>query len=266
MCAEPSVERRASIRSAVTRSELCADYGVRTPAKPMCSFRSVAGLSALWVSITSWQGSARPQKCRSPWLLTFFGTPAASSSPTTGTHTPHRSTTPGHRQVKTPRATQDEARAGFRIFWGMEAARRKRRKAPARIFPRLSIFLPSMIGGSAQRSIRLKREYVNAGPSREQLCHYALLRASCSATHRKQEVKGAIGGPARVPEDVKSEKPRKSRERKRSKRLIRQQPERKEKYRERQCRANRKQHYNLSKPSARHDMQRQRNECDLLPA
>ena len=57
-----------------------------------------------------------------------------------------------------------------------------------------------------------------------------------------------------VPEDVKSEKSRKSRERKRSKRLIRQQPERKEKYRERQCRANRKQHYKLSKPSARHDM------------
>src|SRR5215471_21842001 len=60
-----------------------------------------------------------------------------------------------------------------------------------------------------------------------------------------------------VPEDVKSEKPRKSRERKRSKRLKRQQPERKEKYRERQCRANRKQHYKLSKPSARHNMQRQ---------
>src|SRR5262249_51721132 len=69
-----------------------------------------------------------------------------------------------------------------------------------------------------------------------------------------------------VPEDVKSEKSRKSRERKRSKRLIRQQPERKEKYRERQCRASRKQPYKLSKPSARHDMQRQRNECDLLPA
>src|SRR5215467_14064683 len=54
-----------------------------------------------------------------------------------------------------------------------------------------------------------------------------------------------------VPEDVKSEKSRKSRERKRSKRPIRQ---RKEKYRERECRANRKQHYKLSKPSARHDM------------
>jgi len=51
-----------------------------------------------------------------------------------------------------------------------------------------------------------------------------------------------------------------------SKRLKRQQPERKEKYRERQCQANRKQHYKLSKPSARHDVQRQRNECDLLPA
>src|SRR6516225_4240765 len=93
---------------------------------------------------------------------------------------------------------------------------------------------------------------VNAGPSRSELCHCAVPHASCSATHRKQEVKGAIGGPARG--DMKSEKSRKSRERKRSKRLIRQQPERKEKYRERQCRANRKQHYKLSKPSARHDM------------
>src|SRR6516225_11573270 len=33
MCAEPNVERRASIRSAVTRSELCADYCVRTPSE-----------------------------------------------------------------------------------------------------------------------------------------------------------------------------------------------------------------------------------------
>jgi hypothetical protein len=32
------------------------------------------------------------------------------------------------------------------------------------------------------------RECVNAGPSRERLCHYALLRASCSVAHRKQEV------------------------------------------------------------------------------
>jgi NAD-dependent SIR2 family protein deacetylase len=61
--------------------------------------------------------------------------------------------------------------------------------------------------------------------------------------------------------DWKSEKPRKSRERKRSKRLKRQQPERKEKYRERQCRANRKQHHKLSKPSARHDIQRQLREA-----
>ena len=52
--------------------------------------------------------------------------------------------------------------------------------------------------------------------------------------------------------DVKSEKPRKSRERKRSKRVKRQQPECKEKYRECQCRANRKQDHKLSKPSARH--------------
>src|SRR5260221_1585327 len=59
--------------------------------------------------------------------------------------------------------------------------------------------------------------------------------------------------------DKKSGNPRKSRERKRSKRLKRQQPERKEKYRECQCRANRKKHHKLSKPSARHDMQRQRS-------
>src|SRR6516225_7111205 len=51
-------------------------------------------------------------------------------------------------------------------------------------------------------------------------------------------------------------KPRKSRERKQRKPLKRQQPERKEKYRERQCRANRKQYHKLSKLSARHDTQR----------
>jgi hypothetical protein len=51
-------------------------------------------------------------------------------------------------------------------------------------------------------------------------------------------------------------KPRKSRERKQRKPLKRQQPERKGKYRERQCRANRKQHHKLSKLSARHDTQR----------
>src|SRR5262249_59700086 len=43
-----------------------------------------------------------------------------------------------------------------------------------------------------------------------------------------------------------------------SKRLKRHQPERMEKYRERQGRANRKQHHKLTKPSARHDMQRER--------
>jgi len=48
-----------------------------------------------------------------------------------------------------------------------------------------------------------------------------------------------------------SEKSRKSRERKRSKRLKWQQPERKEKYRERHYRANPKQHHKLSKPSAK---------------
>src|SRR6516165_10737584 len=96
---------------------------------------------------------------------------------------------------------------------------------------------------------------VNAGLSRSELCHCAVPHASCSATHRKQEViRERLAAQPAVPEDVKSERPRKSRERKRSKRLKRQQPERKEKYRERQCRANRKQHYKLSKPSARHDM------------
>jgi hypothetical protein len=57
----------------------------------------------------------------------------------------------------------------------------------------------------------------------------------------------------------KSEKPRKSREGKRSKRLKRQQPERKEKYRNRQCRANHEQHHQLSKLSATHDVEHQRN-------
>jgi len=50
------------------------------------------------------------------------------------------------------------------------------------------------------------------------------------------------------------EQRRKSRQRKPSKPLKRQQPERKEKHRNGQRRANRKQHYKLSKPSARHDM------------
>ena len=50
---------------------------------------------------------------------------------------------------------------------------------------------------------------------------------------------------------VQSGKPRKSWERKRSKRLKGQQPERKEKYRERHYRANPKQHHKLSKPSAK---------------
>src|SRR5215831_19139103 len=50
---------------------------------------------------------------------------------------------------------------------------------------------------------------------------------------------------------AQSGKPRKSRERKRSKRLKRQQPECKEKYRERHYRANPKQHHKLSKPSAK---------------
>src|SRR5262249_14962039 len=60
------------------------------------------------------------------------------------------------------------------------------------------------------------------------------------------------------PEDVKFRKTQETRQRKPSKRLKRQEPERKEKYRERQGRANRKQHHKLSKPSTRHDMQRQR--------
>src|SRR5437588_9675135 len=50
---------------------------------------------------------------------------------------------------------------------------------------------------------------------------------------------------------VQSGKPRKSRERKRSKRLKGQQPECKEKYRERHYQANPKQHHKLSKPSAK---------------
>jgi len=73
-----------------------------------------------------------------------------------------------------------------------------------------------------------------------------------------KKLKEQLAAQPAVPEDVKSEKPRKSRERKWSKRLKRQQPECKEKYRKRQCRTNRKQHYKLSKPNARHDTQRQR--------
>ena len=46
MSAEPSVARRASIPSAVTRSELCADYGARTLARSMYSLASVADQSS----------------------------------------------------------------------------------------------------------------------------------------------------------------------------------------------------------------------------
>jgi hypothetical protein len=86
---------------------------------------------------------------------------------------------------------------------------------------------------------------------------------SCLGTHCTRSAWGSMSSPhsndkrqghsheSHAP-DVKSEKPRKSRERKRSKRVKRQQPECKEKYRECQCRANRKQHHKLSKPSARH--------------
>jgi hypothetical protein len=62
-----------------------------------------------------------------------------------------------------------------------------------------------------------------------------------------------------APTRLKSEKPRKSWERRRTKRLKRLQPERKEKYRKRQCRANHEQHHQLSKLSATHDAQHQRS-------
>src|SRR6516225_3460033 len=52
---------------------------------------------------------------------------------------------------------------------------------------------------------------------------------------------------------------RKSRQKKRGKWLLRHQPERKEKYRKRQCRANHEQHHQLSKLSATHDVQHQRS-------
>src|SRR5215831_1456741 len=57
----------------------------------------------------------------------------------------------------------------------------------------------------------------------------------------------------------KSEKPRKSREGNRSKRLKGQQQERKEKYCKRQCRTNHEQHHQLSKLNAPHDVQHQRS-------
>src|SRR5262249_832551 len=123
-------------------------------------------------------------------------------------------------------------------------------------------FCSSMIGGSVQQlpgHVTGMRDLSVAKPSRSKLCHRTVPHASCSTAHREQQVKGAIGGPARaVPEDVKSEKPRKSRERKRSKRFKRQQPERKEKRRNGQRRANHEQHHELSKPSATHDVQHQR--------
>src|SRR5262245_19179186 len=122
-----------------------------------------------------------------------------------------------------------------------------------------------MIGGSAQRLEHGDSRECRTEPKRTLPLLRCRSRVVPLRTVNKKLRERLAAQPA-VPEDVKSEKSRKSRERKRSKRLIRQQPERKEKYHERQCRANRKQHYKLSKPSARHDMQRQRNECDLLPA
>src|SRR6516165_511085 len=74
----------------------------------------------------------------------------------------------------------------------------KNREPRGGLVPEALHVLPSMIGGSAQRPIGLSMGIrVNAGPSRSELCHCAVPHASCSATHRKQEVKGAIGGPAR---------------------------------------------------------------------
>jgi len=63
------------------------------------------GRSAPWASITSWQGSARPQRCRSPSIRTCFGTPAASSLPTTATTRALCSTTSGTRISSTRSAT-----------------------------------------------------------------------------------------------------------------------------------------------------------------
>jgi hypothetical protein len=56
--------------------------------------------------------------------------------------------------------------------------------------------------------------------------------------------------------DPLSEKPRKSRERKGDKWLLRQQPEGKKKHRDGQRRANHEQRHELSKPSPTHDTQR----------
>jgi integrase len=54
-----------------------------------------------WVSIISWQDSARPQRCRSPCIRTCFGTPAASSLPTTDTTHALCSTTSATRTSST---------------------------------------------------------------------------------------------------------------------------------------------------------------------
>jgi hypothetical protein len=70
------MERQASIRSGATRSALCANYDLRTLAKPIYLFPSVAGRSVRWAFIISFSASARPPRCRLPCIHTCFDTPA----------------------------------------------------------------------------------------------------------------------------------------------------------------------------------------------
>jgi hypothetical protein len=97
-----------------------------------------------------------------------------------------------------------------------------------------------------------KVERAIAGGLRNQIELFAKFRAVSRYGHDFRHAISETHSHESHAPDVKSEKPRKSRERKRSKRVKRQQPECKEKYRECQCRANRKQDHKLSKPSARH--------------
>src|SRR5215471_19827145 len=116
MSAEPSVAHRASIRSAVTRSVLCAGYGARTLQKPTYLFPSVAGRSARWVFITSLLGSARPQNCRSPSTHTCFDMRAGSSWPMMAT-IPALQHYLGHKNIQHTVRYTELTPDRFRDFW-----------------------------------------------------------------------------------------------------------------------------------------------------
>jgi hypothetical protein len=59
--------------------------------------------------------------------------------------------------------------------------------------------LPSVIGGSAQRSIGLLRECVNCRTEPSEFCHCAAAYASCSAAHSKRKIKRGCANAKRDP-------------------------------------------------------------------